>query len=238
MPEFFAFSRAFSCALALLSAVLLTACSSRPEPAPAEAPLRAATQPDLSGHWEKNYQLSDDFNNRFSLYIADIQRRFTAAQSRTELQVLGAMPGSISNDAINGLARFAEELTRMPLLEVEQDAKGIKVERENDFTLRCNYKDRLYTSSTNAFGADLCGWNEQRMLFQMSMGGGLGITHQFSLSADGSMLDLTTTVSSDAVATPLIVRNVYQRYEPPEQDYNCILTLTRSTVCSQRGTPK
>ena len=41
-----------------------------------------------------------------------------------------------------------------------------------------------------------------------------------------------------ALAVPLIVSNFYQRYEPPEEDYNCLLTLTRNTVCNQRGTPR
>lgn len=223
----------------LLLTALLTGCSQTAPVAktPEEIPLRVGTQPDMSGHWEKNYQLSDDFNSRIALYIADIQRRYTTPQSRGDVQGI-PFGSSLNNESIRGLARFAEELTRMPLLEIAQNDTDIQVKREADFTLRCHYEDRQYVQSTNAFGSDVCGWNDQRMLFRMGMGGGLDITHQFSLSPDGSMLDLTTTVNSAAVAVPLVIRNIYRRYANPDENYNCQLTLTRSTVCTQRKEPQ
>lgn len=184
---------------------------------------------DFSGHWEKNYQLSDDFGARLALYVADIQRRYHAPSAR------GDFGANTSNAAINGLARFTEELTRMPTLAIRQNGSGVNVEREQDFTLRCDYGMEGAVSSRNAFGVDACGWNGQRLIFTMQLAGGLSISHQFSLSADGEMLDLTTTVASDAVAAPLTVRNLYRRYTPPPDPYNCILTLTRSRVCNQRG---
>jgi hypothetical protein len=242
MPQFFAYLRPLS-TVALL-AVLPVACSS-PSPrndATAEAPLRDSSPlPDLSGHWEKNYQLSDDFQSRLALYVADIQRRYTTPQGRNEgFSVSGAggggfFGGGISNVAINGLARFAEEVTRMPRLDIRQEDAGVEVERESDFALRCLHGQRQFVRSTNSFGNDVCGWNGERLLFSMSMMGGLGITHQFSLSADGNMLDVTTTVSSDTVAAPITIRNIYQRFDVPEDPYNCVLTLTRNRVCSQRG---
>ena len=184
---------------------------------------------DFSGHWEKNYQLSDDFGARLALYVADIQRRYNAPSAR------GDFGANTSNAAINGLARFTEELTRMPTLAIRQNGSGVSIEREQDFTLRCDYGMEGAVSSRNAFGVDACGWNGQRLIFTMQLAGGLSISHQFSLSADGEMLDLTTTVASDAVAAPLTVRNLYRRYTPPPDPYNCILTLTRSRVCNQRG---
>lgn len=229
----------------LLSLALLPVACSTPPPAestPAEAPLRDATPlPDLTGHWEKNYQLSDDFESRLALYVADIQRRISTPQGRGEgISVSGGgvggfFGGGISNVAINGLARFAEEITRMPRLDILQEDSGIEVERENDFPLRCLYGARQFVRGNNPFGNDVCGWNGERLLFSMAMLGGLGVTHQFSLSADGKMLDVTTTVSSDTVAAPLTIRGIYQRYEVAEDPYNCVLTLTRNRVCSQRG---
>jgi hypothetical protein len=229
----------------LLLALLPAACST---PAPrestaAEVPLRDPTPlPDLTGHWEKNYQLSDDFESRLALYVADIQRRYSTPQGRNEgisvsgggAGIGGLFGGGFSNVAINGLARFAEEITRMPRLEIRQEDAGIEVERESDFPLRCLYADRQFVRGNNPFGNDVCGWNGERLLFSMAMLGGLSITHQFSLSADGNMLDLTTTVSSDTVAAPLTIRGLYQRYEVAEDPYHCVLTLTRNRVCSQR----
>jgi hypothetical protein len=219
-------------------ATALAACSTtRPADVAAarqpDAPVHSGVLTDFSGHWEKNYQLSDDFNTRFQLYVADIQRRFTR-NGNLEASGVGASRG-VSADAINGLARFAEELTRMPLLDIVQDADGIDIEREDDFNLSCPYGDRLYVRGNNAFGNDLCGWNQQRLMFQMQLGGGLEINHQLSLSPDGSMLNVTTTVSSDQVDVPVVISNYYTRYTPPEDDFNCELTLTRNTVCSQVG---
>lgn len=226
-------------AVALLAGMLLAACASAPDPQPvAAAPERSGELRDFSGHWEKNYQLSDDFNTRFSLYAADI-RRMLARLNQGDVEALPMLRGrGLSVEAINGLARFAEELTRMPLLDITQDDALIEIEREDDFALRCAYANLQFVRGANAFGSDLCGWTGDRLQIQMLLDGGLNIAHQFSLSADGSMLNVTTTLSTDDVAVPLVISNFYQRYEPPAEDYNCLLTLTRNTVCNQRGTPR
>lgn len=228
-----------SCPIAIaLLCFGLTACasSSSNQATTALAPPHNGAVTDFSGHWEKNYQLSDDFNTRFQLYVADIQRRFTR-NGNLESSAVGAGRG-VSAETINGLARFAEELTRMPLLDITQDSDGIDIEREDDFNLRCPYGDRLYVQSSNAFGSDLCGWSQQRLLFQMRLTGGLEISHQLSLSPDGNMLNVTTTVSSDQVDVPVTISNYYTRYTPPADDFNCQLTLTRNTVCSRMGVPR
>ena len=217
--------------------LFVTACASDQVAGPAAlntsaAPKHSGALTDFSGHWEKNYQLSDDFITRFQLYIADIQRTFT----QSNVEATGFSPaGGVNADAINGLARFAEEITRMPLLDITQDAVGIDIERENDFNLRCAYGELLYVQSSNAFGNDLCGWNSERMVFRMQLGGGLAISHQISLSPDGGQLNVTTTVSSDLVAVPVVISNYYTRFNPPEDNYDCQLTLTRNRVCTQQG---
>ncbi|MDR2213934.1 MAG: hypothetical protein LBE21_09970 [Pseudomonadales bacterium] len=223
--------------LLLLGGVLaLCACAS-PEKTDiaasnANAPLLPMAPRNLSGHWEKNFQLSDDFNNRFNLYVADIQRVYNAQQRG--INNSGPMVG-VNSDAINGLARFTEELTRMPLLDIAQDANEIRIDREGDFPLRCPYAGRQFVRGSNSFGNDICGWESERLVFQLALGGELTITHQFTLSPDGAMLNVTTRVASSSVAVPLVISNYYRRFTPPEQDYNCQLTLTRSTVCSQLG---
>lgn len=227
----------YSC-FVILAGLWLGGCTTSETPqAAAEPPQRQGELRDFSGHWEKNYQLSDDFNARFGLYVADIQR-LLASQGRSDISMPLVRGGGVSTDAINGLARFTEELTRMPLMEISQDDALIEIEREDDFTLRCAYQDRQFVNSTNTFGTEVCGWNAERLQFRMTMAGGLMIAHQFSISADASLLNVTTTVSSDAVAVPMVVSNYYQRFEPPEEDFNCVLTLTRSRVCNQRGTPR
>ena len=223
----------------LLCGMLLTGCASAP-PAARESvlPLSTADVQDFSGNWEKNYQLSDDFAARFSLYVADIRRGFPTAQDGRNDSAVGVNLGAsgVNVDAINGLARFTEEITRTPILEIVQEDGTINIDREDDFTLYCNYKDRQFNSSTSVFGSDTCGWHQERLIFQMTLAGGLNITHQFSLSPDATLLNVTTRVSSDYVSAPIVISSFYERFEPPAEDYNCVLTLTRSTVCNQRGT--
>lgn len=220
----------------MLWVILVTGCaSSPPDDIVVEAPLRTGDIQNFAGNWEKNYQLSDDFNARFSLYVADIRRAFTNTQGLSDRELATLASTGINTDAINGLARFTEEITRTPTLEIEQDEGSIDIDREDDFTLHCAYQDRQYASSANVFGSDTCGWNQERLIFQMALAGGLHITHQFSLSPDTKLLNVTTRVSSDLVAVPIVISSFYERYTPAAEDYNCVLTLTRSTVCNQRG---
>ncbi|MDY6983848.1 MAG: hypothetical protein SV422_12235 [Pseudomonadota bacterium] len=224
----------------LFSCLVLAGCASQPEPEASTltAPQRTGELRDFSGHWEKNFQLSDDFNTRFSLYAADV-RRLIARMNQGNLEGLPTLGGrGLNVNAISGLARFVEELTRMPLLDIAQDDTTIEIERENDFTLRCAYADLQYVRSSNAFGNDLCGWNGERLQFRMELAGGLSIQHQFTLSPDASMLNVMTTVSTSDVSVPLVISNYYERFDPPAEEYNCMLTLTRQTVCNQRGTPR
>ena len=220
----------------LLCGMMLAGCASAPPAAEeAEAPLRIGDIQDFSGNWEKNYQLSDDFNARFSLYVADIERVLTNTQGRSDSDIAALAGTGVNVEAINGLARFTEEITRTPMIEIVQDEGSINIDREDDFTLYCAYQDRQYSNSSNVFGSDTCGWNQERLIFQMALAGGLNITHQFSLSPDTRLLNVTTRVSSDLVAVPLVISSFYERYIPSGQDYNCVLTLTRSTVCNQSG---
>jgi hypothetical protein len=233
MPQYSLIRSMFMCIVPC--SMLLAGCTSPAVEEVETAPQRTQNLRDFSGNWEKNYQLSDDFNAQFSLYVADIRRGFIDTQGRNDSALGPTFGGGMNAEAINGLARFTEEITRTPTMEILQDDASINIERENDFTLFCDYRDRQYSSSSNVFGSDTCGWNQERLIFQMAIAGGLNITHQFSLSPDSTMLNVTTRVSSDSVAVPLVISSFYQRFEPPGEDYNCVRTLTRNTVCNQRG---
>lgn len=222
------------CPLFLTCLVLAAAaCSSTPDEQQMITSTGAETR-DLSGHWEKDYQRSDDFSNRFNLYVADI-RRLQLQDQRGDLGGARLRTSNINAEAINGLARFAEELTRMPGLVIAQNEGSIDIDREEDFSLDCDWGDQRYSQNIHAFGADYCGWDRQRLVFRMDITGGLQIIHQFSLSPDASMLNVTTTVSSDQAALPMTISNFYQRYDAPEEGFDCTLTLTRSRVCQQTG---
>ena len=186
---------------------------------------------DLSGHWEKNYQLSDDINSKFQLFIYDIQRPYTNSNA----SVQGVPRTGISNESLIGLLQITEDITKVTLLEIEQDQNSIQINREDNFALTCDYFERAFVNSNTPFGSESCGWNGQQLLFQMKLNDGLGIFHQITLGPDGQQLNITTTVSSSVVSNPFTVSSYYQRYSPPEYNYDCIFTLSRNNVCTQNG---
>jgi hypothetical protein len=73
------------------------------------------------------------------------------------------------------------------------------------------------------------------LLFMLNLTDGLRIFYQVTLSPNGQQLNITTTVSSATVSTPLTISNYYRRYDIPESDIDCILTLTRNNVCRRVG---
>jgi len=214
--------------------LLLQACAS-PESAPRINEEVDFDVIDLSGNWEKDYQLSDDFQTEFNLYMFDIRRRLTNqgdGLNRSSSIGIGSAGGNM--ETVVGLARFTEEITRMPLLEIEQDRARVQINREDDFALTCEFINRQTAITQTPFGIEQCGWNGEQLLFQLNLTEGLRIFYQVTLSPNKQQLNITTTVTSDQVSTPMTISNYYRRYDPPESDVDCILTLTRNNVC-RRG---
>lgn len=189
---------------------------------------------DMSGNWEKDYQLSDDFETEFNLYLFDIQRRMnpqTDGLNRNSTIGIGAGGGGGSMETVVGLARFTEEITRMPVLQIEQDRSRVQIDREEDFALFCEFFNNQTALTQTPFGTEQCGWNGNQLLFQLNLQDGLRIFYQVTLSPNGQQLNITTTVTSSQVPTSLTISNYYRRYDIPENDIDCILTLTRNNVC-------
>ncbi|MFT5321026.1 MAG: hypothetical protein ACI934_001174 [Pseudohongiellaceae bacterium] len=187
---------------------------------------------DMSGNWEKDYQLSDDFDTEFNLFIFDIQRRLNPqSDSLNRSPSLSVGQASGSRETIIGLARFTEEITRMPLLQIEQDRSRMRIDREDDFSLLCEFFNEQTAITQTPFGSEECGWNGEQLLFQLNLDDGLRIFYQITLAPNGQQLNITTTVSSASVSTPMTISNYYRRYDIPENEFDCILTLTRNNVC-------
>jgi len=187
---------------------------------------------DMSGNWEKDYQLSDDFDTEFNLFIFDIQRRLNPqSDNLNRSPSLSVGQASGSRETIIGLARFTEEITRMPLLQIEQDRSRMRIDREDDFSLLCEFFNEQTAITKTPFGSEECGWNGEQLLFQLILDDGLIIFYQITLSPNGQQLNITTTVSSASVSTPMTISNYYRRYDIPENEFDCILTLTRNNVC-------
>lgn len=187
---------------------------------------------DMSGNWEKDYQLSDDFETEFNLYMFDIQRKLAnQGDGLNTGNSIGVGSPAGNMETVVGLARFTEEITRMPVLEIEQDRARVKINRDNDFALTCEFINRQTAVTQTPFGTEQCGWNGEQLLFQLNLTDGLRIFYQVTLAPNKQQLNITTTVTSSQVSTPMTISNYYRRFEVPDNDIDCILTLTRNNVC-------
>jgi len=190
---------------------------------------------DFSGDWEKNYQRSDSFEIVFKNYILNIQSQINALQEdRNRNSSINADSAiRFSRESISGLAQFTEEITRMPLLHIVQDKTRVKINQKDDFALQCKFFEEQVSSKKNPYGIENCSWNRGQLFIQINLQNGLSIFHQVTLAPDAQELNITTTIVSREATFPLTVSNYYRRYTPPENDFNCIQTLTRNDVCKK-----
>ena len=190
---------------------------------------------DFSGDWEKNYQRSDNFETEFEEYVANIRRMLEALQEdRKRNPSFNSDTGfTVSRESVIGLAKFTEEITRMPLLHIEQNKTSIKIDRKDDFALYCEFFNSQFSTTKNPYGSENCTWSRGQLFIQINLVNGLNIVHQVTMSADARKLNITTTISSREATIPLTISNYYDRYTPPDNDFNCIQTLTRKNVCSK-----
>lgn len=190
---------------------------------------------DLSGDWEKDYDRSDDFENTFQIYVARIQRKIKEIeQKQNRDEAYNAANGlTVSRESVLGLAKFTEEITRMPVLHIQQDKTGVKIKREHDFDLTCKFFGKQFTSVKNPYGTEDCIWNRGQLFIRINLDNGLKIVHQITLAPDAKELNITTTVASKEATPPLTVSNYYDRYTEPTSDYKCVHTLTKNDVCTK-----
>ena len=192
---------------------------------------------DFSGFWELDYSQSDNIQVNLNALVRDISKRNRQrAQAGIYTQgpgmVIGGSGTTNSGPSILGLAQMADLITQSQLMEITQDANDIKVERELDFALTCEFYPGQYHEVETPLGKEICGWDQHQLIFKILLPEGLTIQHIFSLGPEGQWLNIATTVISDQVTSPFTVNRVYARYEPGEAGYSCKMTLSRGRVCT------
>ena len=194
---------------------------------------------DFGGQWSLDYGMSDNLQVSLNVLVRELQRqadrRAQAAGSDTRAATAGVLlggSGSDSGSAIIGLAQMADLVSRSPLLDISQDLQGIRVRREDDFALDCDFHDGRPQAVETPLGRELCAWDGHQLVFVLSLPDGLGIRHRLTLGPDGQFLNIASTVSSDRVSQPFTLNRVYRRIEPGAQGFTCQQTLTRGTVCT------
>ena len=215
-------------------ALCLFGCASEPAKMPKindESPV-----PDLSGHWEVDYARSDSvqtqLNSSFREVQRELRRRREAAERGASYQ--GSPIGDLAT--LMAVAKMAELVTEPELLEVYQDVRRVRIERENSFALSCELVGAQ--SVPSLLGAEQCWWDGHQLHFRVLLPDGLLIKHRFVRSADGLSLSQRTALTAPGVARDMEVVKIFSRYDPTERGYRCTETLTRGRVCTtEQATP-
>lgn len=213
-------------ALLLVSGLGGCASNEVPEPTVAPAPM------DMSGHWEVDYAYSDNLQARYAALMRQVREEGARRQLAAERGRPMVASGGSSAEAVVALAQMAELVTGSQLLEVEQDRVSIRIEREGNFSLSCDYGSGGVVRNDYGVGRETCFWDGSQLVFHIELPEGLDIEHRLAVAADGQSLGIVTRLYSSAVSAPFSLRRIYRRYEPGKAGYRCTETLTRGRVCT------
>ena len=216
-----------------LCATLLPACAGKEQRA---LEGQNSERVDFSGSWEMDYSQSDNIQARLNTLVRELrrqaERRSQAGMQQGPAAVSIGSSGPNSAPSIIGLAQMAELITRSTLLEVQQDEYKIKVKREENFALGCEFHPGRFHTVQTPLGTESCGWNAHQLVFRILLPEGLSIQHVMTLGPEGEKLNIATTVVSDQVSYPFTLNRVYNRFVPGSSGFTCKMTLTRGRVCT------
>jgi hypothetical protein len=225
--------RAFLVALCCCLCLLSCSQSQTRRPSPATNSAKA----DLSGFWELDYAQSDNIQAKLNALVRDLRQQIDRRNQAAMSQGMGGSvvignTGANSGASIIGLAQMADLITQSQLLEIKQDEHRIKVEREGNFALSCEFYPGEFHTVETPLGKEICGWNAHQLVFRILLPEGLSIQHVLSVGAQRQKLNIATTVVSDQVSSPFTLNRVYNRYEPQDNGFTCKMTISRGRVCT------
>jgi len=206
-----------------------------------DAPLRL----DFSGFWEKDFRRSDNWQDELNRNLR-LRQEAAARQSSSpgSGRRVSVPPISIGNINLNrsrgrganivDLARLAEYISRQTTLRITQTRDEVRIERRGDSTLVCGTDWEVEQTFVSEHGVEACGWDGAQLVFQTMLPDDLIIVHRFSVSADGQLLNLITSVISKGSESFDLI-HAFNRYDAPPQEFDCEQTLSRGRVCSQNG---
>lgn len=227
-------SKLFRCSAALLLACLsLVGCSQAPEK-PRPQPSNNVARADFSGFWELNYGQSDNIQVELNAMVRDLRKHMDRRRQPGMNQgvIIGGGGTNNSGASIMGLAQMADLITQSQLLEITQSEHNIKVKREGDFALTCEFYIGQFHTVETPLGKEICGWNAHQLVFRILLPEGLSIQHILSVGDNRQKLNIATTVVSDQVSTPFELDRVYDRYQPQDDGYSCKMTISKGRVCT------
>ena len=188
---------------------------------------------DFSGNWELDYQLSDHPNEKIRQVYVETRSKIEAQLRRRYDGAVVVDPSTFNLQSIVGLGQLAERIGQATVLDIKQRDGHIFIERNDDFSLICNFADMQPKASVT--GVEACSWDEDQLIFRIALPDGLNVEHKLSIAADRSRLNVATTVWIDSIAYPFTLNRVYMPYQPGEGLYHCEYTIARQTTCSLGG---
>ena len=205
---------------AFMLAALLVGC---------QRPVRLAGEPmqqvDFSGSWELNYQLSERIQeNVEALRLMAI----TAARRRGDAWL--SMPSL-------ELVRLAESISRSTVLEIDQTGRQIEIQRQDDFPLTCTFGP-VPSVEEDPLGSEYCGWDLHQLVFAFRLPDGLRVTHRLTLAPDRAKLNVATTVRTRGAGQQFTLNRVYTRFEQPQDEYECRMTVEGDKSCRRIADPE
>lgn len=225
--------RALNSWVLLLLTLLLGACAAqRGQP----SALHSITDPrpvDLGGSWERDYARSDDVNRQLGRLFRKLNRttRDPGFSSNPGPSLSGRSAASMV-----ALAQLADLVTRPTVLTITHTDALLKIERDGDFDMICEFHNGLARGTQSAEGVEACGWVGEQYVTRLSLPDGIRVAHRFTVSPDSQNLHVATTVSSPTAGMPFTLNRFYTRFEPLPDNERCIETLTRKRVCTRGGT--
>lgn len=200
-----------------------------------DTPLRL----NFSGSWEKDFGRSDSWEDELNRVMR--MRQEQAALQRAGIGGSGprvSLGGiNLSNRSGRGanlfeMARLAEYINRQSTMEIVQDRNEIRIERRGEAPLVCGLDMGPMSTFSSAHGTEICGWDNQQLVFQITLPDDLVIQHRFTVAAGGDELRMVTSITSKD-STPFNLISAFNRYDAGPDDLNCVLTVSRGRVCSQ-----
>ena len=191
---------------------------------------------DFSGNWELDYQLSDHPNEKIRQVYIETRSRIEAQMQRQGNQAVIVDQSFFNLHSIIGLGQLAERIGQATVLDIRQRDSHIVIQRNDDFSLICDFDDMQRKASM--IGAEACAWDEDQLIFRIALPDGLNVGHKLSIAADRSRLNIATTVWIEGVGYPFTLNRVYMPFEPGEGLYHCEYTIARQTTCSLGGSQR
>ncbi len=195
---------------------------------------------DLSGLWSRDYFRGDDVNTALEQWFRRLRRaapNFRPA-GLPELDNAGTISSPRDVDSIIALARLADELTRPRYFTISQTEHEIRVEREDDFDIACQFYGGVAQGATTSYGQEICGWSGDVFISRLFLPDGLLVSHRFTASPEGDALHVATTVSLRYSGMAFTLNRFYNRDDPSRSLFNCVDTLSRNRVCTtEEGSP-